>query len=242
MKDFDFDNIKIKFNSITGSVIGSNKYSETHVSSSGGGGVVTQHGGYIAPQKISSNTTTHHEFWLETDNGTQVPIKLTGYDVPINVGQKITLISSGNDSTSHYVALVNHNAQRHWHLTNIIDVLYKCHPLHPIYVFVKAAFFSIILLFSLELVGEKMLPQLSFDDLPRTEKNLPKEINLKIFNDRLERIHENNSRKELQEKIRTYPPIVLFLFFTFAYLKKAPKVKGKLREHMDQCITEAYKY
>ena len=110
----------VEFWQVTGEVLGSNKYSETHVSSSGGGGYVGQHGGHVSAPTIHSSTVTNHEFWIKTEDGLEKPIKLRGIDVPLRPGQKITLISAGRKEAGSgwYSILVNHSAGKHWFINS----------------------------------------------------------------------------------------------------------------------------
>ncbi|MCD8548986.1 MAG: hypothetical protein LRY75_20675 [Shewanella xiamenensis] len=129
MEDFSYRGKEVKFWRVTGEVIGSDKYSETHVSvsSSGGGGYVGPHGGHISAPNIHTTTTaiTNHEFWIKTEEGLEKAIKLRGVDIPLRVGQRITIISacrkadgSGwtQDGPGWYSVLVNHSVEKHWYI------------------------------------------------------------------------------------------------------------------------------
>lgn len=120
MEDFKYRGTSIQFWKITGEILGTQKYSETHVSSSGGGGYVNQGNGYISAPTVHSRVVTQHEFWLKTEDGQEVAIKLSGFDIPLREGQKITIISAGNagENSGWYSVLVNHNAGQHWFLNN----------------------------------------------------------------------------------------------------------------------------
>ena len=116
MENFRFRKKEIDFLSITGEVLGQNKYSETHVSSSGGGGYVGEHGGRVHAPTVHSTTITNHEFWIKKEDGGEYAVQLSGCDIPLNKKKKITLISAGikGKKTRYYCILVNHNANRHW--------------------------------------------------------------------------------------------------------------------------------
>lgn len=124
MKLFSHRGKHVEFWTITGEVLGSDKYSETHVTSSGGGGHVS---GYVGPNggtvsgrvdtpMVSSRSVTNHDFWIKTDNGQEKDIQLRGVDIPLRVGQKITLVSAGLKGRNKrwYAMLVNHNAGKRW--------------------------------------------------------------------------------------------------------------------------------
>lgn len=120
MKNFTHRRKSVEFWKISGEVIGSNKFSETHVSSSGGGGYIGQHGGHVTAPTVRSETVTNHEFWIKTEDGLEKDIKLRGIDVPLRSGQKITLISAGIKGTNKgwYSILVNHSAGKHWFINS----------------------------------------------------------------------------------------------------------------------------
>lgn len=107
MEDFTFNGKTVGFWEISGDVISSDKFSETHVYSQGGGS--------SAPS-VHSNVVTKQEFWLKTIDGVEKSIQLAGADVPLRLGQKVTVIAAqlrGNDSSACYVALVNNTAKTH---------------------------------------------------------------------------------------------------------------------------------
>ncbi len=114
----------VEFWTITGEVLGSEKYSETHVTSSGGGGHVSGYvgpnggtvGGHVDAPVISSQSVTNHDFWIRTVEGLEKDIQLKGVDIPLRVGQKITLVSAGlkGKNKRWYTMLVNHNAGKRW--------------------------------------------------------------------------------------------------------------------------------
>lgn len=99
----------------TGVVADSQKWSETHVSSSNGGGYVSREGGYISAPTINSSSSTKHEFWLELEDGTEKPIRLSDVDIPLRVGQKITMISIKlvDKIDEYWCALYNHTAKEY---------------------------------------------------------------------------------------------------------------------------------
>lgn len=124
MDDFVYQNNRIKFKALTGTVLNSEKrsHSDTYTSTSGGGGYIHQGTGYInAPKTTTRTVTTHtHEFWLAKEDGTEQCIKLINADIPLREGQRITMISAsreGNDQ-SPWIQLVNHSANRFWNIQN----------------------------------------------------------------------------------------------------------------------------
>ena len=124
MEDFQYKNKEVKFWRVTGEVLGQNKYSKTHVSSSGGGGYVGKGGGHVSAPKVHSTTVTHHEFWIKEEDGSEKSVKLSGHDIPLREGQKITLISAGikGKDSGFYSVLVNHNAKKHWFINSAGDL------------------------------------------------------------------------------------------------------------------------
>lgn len=133
-EDFVHRGKTIEFHYATGEVIGTNKFSETHVSSSGGGGTV---GGYVGPHGgnvggsvsapvIRSTAVTNHEFWIRTDEGKEIPIKLKGVDIPIREGQRITIVSANRKNREELFAVVNHNDERYYYINdqNILNYIF----------------------------------------------------------------------------------------------------------------------
>jgi len=124
MENFSHRGKDVEFWHITGEVIGSDKYKETHVSSSCGGGNISGSitGGYgsvsghISAPNIHSEVITNHEFWIKTEDGLEKDVKLYNRDIPLRVGQKVTLIwaTRKGRSNSPYTILVNHSANKHW--------------------------------------------------------------------------------------------------------------------------------
>ena len=124
MEDFTHRGKDVEFWQVTGEVLGTDKYSETHVSvsSSGGGGYVGAYGGHVSAPTVhsTSSTVTNHEFWIKTEDGLEKDIKLRGVDIPLRPGQKITLISAGRKGAGNgwHSILVNHSAGKHWFINN----------------------------------------------------------------------------------------------------------------------------
>ena len=120
MESYNHGKKTVEFATITGEVLGSDKHSETHVSSSGGGGYVGREGGYVRASQVHSSTVTNHEFWLRTEDGKEEDVKLKGYDIPLRAGQKITLITATTPEAKNYYysVLFNHNAGKHWIIAN----------------------------------------------------------------------------------------------------------------------------
>lgn len=116
MLEFKHRGKTIEFKTLTGVVLDSDKRSETRISASGGGGHIGPNGGTISDISISSSTSTLHEFWIKTDDGSERDVQLKGVDIPLRAGQKITLISAGKkgDKTAWYATLINHNANKRW--------------------------------------------------------------------------------------------------------------------------------
>ncbi|MDI1299550.1 hypothetical protein [Methylotenera sp.] len=118
MENFTWhDGKTFEFWTKTGEVLSTNKVSETHVSSSGGGGHVDpQYGGHVAAAQVSSTVTINHEFWIKEEDGTERAVQLYDNDIPLKVGQKITLIAGKllGAEKGYYVVLYNHNAKKHW--------------------------------------------------------------------------------------------------------------------------------
>lgn len=115
MEPFRIGKAEINFTVVTGVILDSNKYSETHISSSGGGGHVGRDGGYVDAPQIHSQVLTHHEFWVQLPDGREWPIKLVNADMPLRTGQNVTLVYGGIGRKEGYLLmLMNHNSGQHW--------------------------------------------------------------------------------------------------------------------------------
>lgn len=130
MESFVSDNSVIEFSSISGEVLGTDKYSETHVSSSGGGGYVGRHGGHVSAPTVHSTVVTNHEFWIKTDGGKEIDVQLTGVDIPLRIGQRVSLIvaQSPIKKEKRYAVLVNHSANKHWFINDAMTIYKKLGP------------------------------------------------------------------------------------------------------------------
>ena len=113
MEDFVSNGRTIKFTAETGRVLpGQQKISKTHISSSGGGGYLHQGSGFVDAAKIKSTTTTQQEFWLLADGGRQVPVRLSGEAMAVNVDQQVSLMYAWHPKQDGHwmIAIVNHSA------------------------------------------------------------------------------------------------------------------------------------
>jgi len=127
-EDFVHRGKTIEFHYATGEVIGTNKFSETHITSSGGGGTVNGYvgpygghvGGAVDAPVVTSRSVTNHEFWIRTDDGKEVPIKLLGVDIPLLAGHRITIFEASNKKKGigYYFCIVNHSAERSFTINN----------------------------------------------------------------------------------------------------------------------------
>lgn len=129
MESFFHCGKEVEFWGVTGEVLSTDKFSETHVSSTGGGGSVgghvhPQHGGqvsgYVAPPVINSTVVTNHEIWIRTADGKENNYNLSGKDIPLRAGQKVTVIyARRKEATDGWTVLfVNHSAGKYWILTS----------------------------------------------------------------------------------------------------------------------------
>lgn len=115
MEDFVYNGIAIKFSVESGRVLpGQQKISKTHVSSSGGGGYVSGGSGFVDAPKITSTTTTEQEFWLQAESGHQVPVRILGDQMAVNVDQEISLLHAQHPTKGKewLVGIVNHSASK----------------------------------------------------------------------------------------------------------------------------------
>ena len=117
METFKTDMENVEFFTVHGRVIDSNKVSETHVSSSGGDVWTDANGNtHSTPLSVSSRSVTNHDFWIMTDDGEERNVKLIDHDVPLRIGQRITMLYASREGTNtgSPAALINHTAGNHW--------------------------------------------------------------------------------------------------------------------------------
>ena len=69
-----------------------------------------------------------HDFWIKDEAGEKHPINLPGHNIPLAIGQKLTLVSIGLicGPPQHAVLLHNHNIKKYW-------TLYSAKTLHLYY-------------------------------------------------------------------------------------------------------------
>lgn len=118
MKPFTYGQRKLVFWSEAGTVLSQNKYSESHLSVTNGRTYVDNNQVSVQSPRIHSTVTTKHEFWIRLKDGTEKSCKLVNKDIPLRVGQDITLIGVAWEGVEegYYCALINHNAKKHWSL------------------------------------------------------------------------------------------------------------------------------
>ena len=123
LEDIRFDSNTLKFTDVTGTVLDSAKWSETHVSGGGGGGYAYEGSGQSSGVSISSSTSTQHDIWIKEDStGKERPVQLSGADVPLRQGQRVTVVFVESAKGSMTALLVNHDAGRFWKLCGGISI------------------------------------------------------------------------------------------------------------------------
>lgn len=112
MKTLNFSNATVNLETRTGVVLSTDKRSETQIRSHGGGGYVSSNGGYVAPARISSKTVELHEFWIEDEAGNEIPVQLSGANLPLRIGQKVSVIGAARPNAQQLfvAAVVNHSS------------------------------------------------------------------------------------------------------------------------------------
>jgi len=120
MENLKIGNQEFEFFSYTGEVLSQDKFSETHVSGGGGGGAH----GHSRDVHVSSRVVTKHEFWLKTDDGKEVSVQLTGHDIPLREGQRVTVVYMQNVQfdTGYAALLINHTSDEYWKLIRVTDM------------------------------------------------------------------------------------------------------------------------
>lgn len=101
----------VSLRTLTGAVTGLNTYTSTTVTGSGTGGP-----GGPASVSVSSESTTHREFFLRDGDGVETPIHIWGFDVPVANDQIVSLILAERKQRQRYAMFISHNARRSWPL------------------------------------------------------------------------------------------------------------------------------
>lgn len=83
--------LSIKRETITGTVLFSEKHYQTHIAGHGGGGSVGPSGGYVAPATITSQSVEKHEFWIRTEDGLERAFVFLGADISLRPGQSVSI-------------------------------------------------------------------------------------------------------------------------------------------------------
>jgi hypothetical protein len=117
MQTITIGGLSVKQEIITGTVLSSDKHSQTHITGHGGGGSIGTSGGYVAPATITSQSLEKHEFWIRTEDGRERAFVFLGADIPLRLGQSVSVICVATEEGLASqkgkwlsVALVNHSA------------------------------------------------------------------------------------------------------------------------------------
>lgn len=98
MESISHGNTSVRLWTRSGRVTDSNK--RTSVVSSGSG------------ENLNVSSITKHDIWIREEDGTEVPIQVAGADIPLRIGQRISVVAAALDGEEdgHAVALVNHSS------------------------------------------------------------------------------------------------------------------------------------
>ena len=111
MEPFVYGGKEVQFFSITGRIAGSSKSTETHVS--GGGSYVS--GGQTRVRPVTTTVVNKQEFFIQLDDGREVPYQLSHSNIPVRDGHIVSMISGTLDGrTSTPLRLVNHVTREFW--------------------------------------------------------------------------------------------------------------------------------
>lgn len=93
-----------------GKVVGKDKNIETKISGSGGGGTVNKGTGDIDDISITSTTLIHDKIYLQQENGKEVAIELTNWDLACREGHEMLVIwiKRGTNESGSYVVVKNY--------------------------------------------------------------------------------------------------------------------------------------
>ncbi|AWM32935.1 hypothetical protein [Hymenobacter nivis] len=95
----------------TGTVLDSQKHTQSHVYSEGGGGYVGPNGGRVEAATVKSYNTTRHDIFYRLPDGREEHVYFPLDGIALRNGNVITLIAAfrGDSTSGHYVRLCNHD-------------------------------------------------------------------------------------------------------------------------------------
>ncbi|WP_433769794.1 hypothetical protein [Pseudomonas putida] len=116
MHEFTHGDTKVAFTVLSGEVLGSEKLSETRITTTGGGATAGSVGANGQPVRINSESIINHEFWIRTPDGVEHDVKLRGVDIPLRAGQQVSLFSAlrKDGKAPVHAVLQNHSAAKRW--------------------------------------------------------------------------------------------------------------------------------
>lgn len=164
MEPFEYRGMKLEVWTQSGTVLSTSKHSRTDVASYGGGGWVGQHGGSVSAPTIVSSTTTKQEIWIRRENGEETAIQISGVDVPVREGQRVTFIAAKSPAAKDgfWVTFVNHSANRHWPLSSNAQISAKgrlgAYPLLSLADFIVAGMIFVLMTVPAFLGGNGKVP------------------------------------------------------------------------------------
>ncbi len=77
---------------LTGTVLETTRWSETHVSGGGGGGYMYNGHGSSYVNPVTSTTVRHSEIWIRDDEGNEEQLRFSTVEVPVRAGQRLSAI------------------------------------------------------------------------------------------------------------------------------------------------------
>jgi hypothetical protein len=122
-----------EFMTITGSVLQSNNWSETHVSGGGGGGMTYAGHGSSHVNAISSQVVSQGEIWVRDETGKEHHLRFSGIEVPTRNGHILSAIygraKRDKDGMYFSVLFYNHTSGEFYRVNKAIeDIAYKSLP------------------------------------------------------------------------------------------------------------------
>ena len=123
-------NPHFEFMTITGCVLQSNKWSETHISGGGGGGMTYGGHGSSHVNDVSSQVISQGEIWVRDEAGKEHHLRFSGIEVPTRGGHILTAIyaRAKRDKKGLYflASLYNHTTGENYTLNKVLeDTAYK---------------------------------------------------------------------------------------------------------------------
>lgn len=124
MENFTYEGKEFEFWGKTGVVLSSEKRTETTAYQTNGQVKTIGNNTNITLPETKFESVLKHDFWIKKEDDTEESIHLSGIDIPLRSGQKVTVIYVAEKGKSGCKSvLVNHSADKFWFINNAWGVI-----------------------------------------------------------------------------------------------------------------------